>query len=120
LLPTFAWIAPSTLHDGHHHPLAAADRYAKRLVPKLLHALGPHGLLLITWDEGQPTDKRGGGGRVPLIAVGPAAARRVHVSKRADHYALLRTIEHRLKLKPLGHARTAPRLDALLSRPPTN
>jgi hypothetical protein len=119
-LPSFSWIAPNVWHDGHTAPLASADRFAARLVPRVLKALGPHGVLFLTWDEGRKTDLRGahglGGGHVALIALGPGARPGARVRIRANHYALLRTIEARLRLRPLGHARAAstPLLSGLL------
>jgi hypothetical protein len=119
-LPRFSWIAPNIWHDGHTASLASADRFARQLVPRVLNALGPHGVLFLTWDEGQRTDQRGasgrGGGRVPLIAVGPGARPGARVSTAANHYALLKTIETMLGLSHLGHARAAqtPLLTGLL------
>jgi phosphatidylinositol-3-phosphatase len=110
-LPRFSWIAPNVWHDGHNGGLGAVDRFAKQLVPKILHALGPRGVLFITWDEGADSDTRGahgqGGGRVPLIAVGPAARPHARVPVVSNHYALLKTIEAALHVRPLGHARDA-------------
>jgi phosphatidylinositol-3-phosphatase len=110
-LPRFAWIAPNVWHDGHNGRLAAVDAAARRLVPKVVRALGSRGVLFVTWDEGRDADRRGahgrGGGRVALIAIGPAARSRARVTVRANHYALLRTIESAFRLAPLGHARDA-------------
>jgi hypothetical protein len=108
-LPRFAWIAPNVRHDGHNHALLRADRFAARLVPRVLHALGRRGVLYLTWDEGSRPDRAGpngqpGGGRVALIAAGGEARRHVHVPVVADHYALLRTIEANFGLPPLGNA----------------
>jgi phosphatidylinositol-3-phosphatase len=89
-------------------------------VPKILRALGPRGVLLITWDEGRPSDDSGlggrGGGHIPLIAVGPAAAHGVRVPTPANHYALLRTIEATFGVHALGDAgaRSTPVLTGLL------
>jgi phosphatidylinositol-3-phosphatase len=119
-LPRFSWIAPNIWHDGHTATLAAADRFAGRLIPRVLKALGPRGLLLVTWDEGRRSDHSGaggpGGGHVPLIALGPAARAGARVSVRANHYGLLKTIEARLGVPRLGHARdpTTPVLSGLL------
>jgi hypothetical protein len=119
-LHQFSWIAPNIWHDGHTAKLAAADRFASRLVPRIVKALGPRGVLFILWDEGQKTDLRGahgqGGGRVPLIAVGPGAKSGARVNVKANHYALLKTIEARMGLSQLGHARGAatPLLTGLL------
>jgi phosphatidylinositol-3-phosphatase len=104
----FAWIAPGVHHDGHNSSLRAADRYASRLVPQVLKALGPRGILYLTWDEGSPHDRRGvggsGGGRIALIAAGGAARRHTRTAMRADHYALLRTLEAGFGLRTLGKA----------------
>jgi phosphatidylinositol-3-phosphatase len=119
-LPRFAWIAPDVWHDGHNVRLAVVDRFARSLVPKILRALGPRGVLFITWDEGRTSDTRGahgqGGGRVPLIAVGPAARSGARVKIVANHYALLHTIESAFHVRALGHARGrgAPLLTGLL------
>lgn len=96
-------------HDGHSSPLRAADRFASRLLPRILRALGPHGVLFVTWDEGARGDWRGidgmrGGGHVALIAAGGDARRGATTSTPANHYALLRTIEAAFGLPPLGHA----------------
>jgi hypothetical protein len=121
-LRRFSWIAPNVWHDGHNGKLAAVDRFAARLVPRIVRALGPRGVLFLTWDEGQRSDTRGahgqGGGRIPLIAVGPGARAGSRVRVRANHYALLKTIEASLGLRALGHARGAgtPTLTGLLRR----
>jgi hypothetical protein len=83
-------------------------RFTSRLVPRLLHALGPRGVLYLTWDEGSRGDRRGpdgpGGGRVALIAAGGAARSRATTAVVANHYALLRTLEAGFGLRALGNA----------------
>jgi phosphatidylinositol-3-phosphatase len=122
-LPRFSWIAPDTAHDGHSSLLSAADRYAAHLVPELIRAVGPHGVVYVTWDEGARVDHAGrggapGGGRVALIAAGPMARRHARTAVPADHYALLRTIEATYGLRALGRAAApgTPLLTSLLRR----
>jgi phosphatidylinositol-3-phosphatase len=108
-LPRFSWIAPGVLHDGHDGSLREADRYASVLVPRVLRALGPHGVLYLTWDEGARDDRSGvdgepGGGHVALIAAGGMARRGATTAVEANHYALLRTIEAGFDLPALGRA----------------
>jgi len=108
-LPRFTWIAPDLRHDGHDASLRASDRYAARLVPRVLRALGPRGVLYLTWDEGARPDHAGlgsapGGGRVALIAAGGGARRGAIVRTPANHYALLRTIEANFGLSTLGRS----------------
>ena len=108
-LPRFSWIAPGVRHDGHDGSLREADRYASVLVPRVLRALGPRGVLYLTWDEGARTDRSGidgepGGGHVALIAAGGLARRGATTAVEANHYALLRTIEAGFDLPALGRA----------------
>jgi acid phosphatase len=108
-LRTFSWIAPDVFHDGHNGTLGQADRFAAGLVPRVLHALGPRGVLYLLWDEGPNSDLRGipgeaGGGRIPLIAAGGLARRAAVSALPANHYALLRTIEANLGVPALRHA----------------
>jgi hypothetical protein len=116
-LPDFVWVAPGVHHDGHNGSLRAADRFASGLVPKLLKALGPRGVLYLTWDEGKRKDRRGiggpGGGRIPLIVAGGAARPHTRTVQRANHYALLRTLEAGFGLPALGKADEAPVLRGL-------
>jgi hypothetical protein len=122
----FVWIAPGVRHDGHNSSLGAADRYASRLVPKVLEGLGPHGVLYLTWDEGSRQDTRGargsGGGRIALIAAGGAARRHSRTAVRANHYALLRTLEAGFGLRTLGNAgdSSTPLLRGLLDAAPAH
>jgi hypothetical protein len=123
-LPRFSWIAPDVFHDGHDGSLSAADRFAAHLVPAVLRALGPRGVLYLLWDEGPDSDHRGvggssGGGRVALIAAGGAAKRGVRSAIPANHYALLRTIEANLGVPALRKASlpSTPLLTGLLRGP---
>lgn len=120
-LPRFSWIAPGVRHDGHNSSLREADRYAARIVPQVLDALGPNGVLYLTWDEGAGSDVRGaggatGGGQVALIAAGGAARQRTQTAVDANHYALLRTIQANFDLRTLGKsgAQSTPLLGGLL------
>jgi hypothetical protein len=122
-LPRFSWIAPNVRHDGHNHSLRRADAFAARTVPKVLRALGPNGVLYLTWDEGNRSDRAGvggsgGGGHIALIAAGGAARSGATTAVPADHYALLRTIEANFGLPPLGKAgsTSTPLLESLLNR----
>jgi phosphatidylinositol-3-phosphatase len=102
-LPRFSWIAPDLLHDGHNGSVRASDRFVARLVPRVVRALGPRGVLFVGWDEAHGTVGPRGG-RVALIATGPGARRHARVSSPADHYSLLATLEAGLRLPALGQA----------------
>ena len=56
----------------------AGDAFLARLVPPLLRALGPRGLLVLTWDEGATDDgccRLAAGGHIATIVAGALAAR---------------------------------------------
>jgi hypothetical protein len=61
-------------HDTHDCAGRTGDRFLARIVPGLLSALGPHGFLVVTYDEGD--SDRGccngsHGGRIATVVVGP-------------------------------------------------
>jgi hypothetical protein len=121
-LPTFAFISPNLCDDTHDCPVATGDRFLAGLIPRLLREAGPHGFVVLTWDEGASdrgccVDARGG--RIATIAAGPDVRRHGHGDRPVDHYGVLRTVEHALGLRPLGGAalRRSGSLDDLFIRP---
>jgi hypothetical protein len=109
-LPRYIWITPNLCNDMHDCDVATGDRFLSRLVPRLLRALGPRGLLFITWDEGSSDDgccRLASGGHIVTIAAGPLAKRSARLTTSADHYSLLQTIEDILGLPRLRGAACA-------------
>jgi len=123
-LPTYAWISPNLCDDGHDCGVAGSDRFLARTGPALLHELGPHGFLVLTWDEGS-SDRGccGGvarGGQIATILAGPDVRRGVRESSPVDHYGTLGTIEEALGLPSLAGATdpSSGRPTGLFARPP--
>jgi phosphatidylinositol-3-phosphatase len=118
----FVWITPNTCEDAHDCGISNSDSYLIGLVPKLLGQLGPHGFLVITFDEG-PTDLGccGGdhGGRVATILVGPDVRHGARVKTVYDHYSLLRTLEDVFSLPHLRKANAAKPMRDAFSRFPS-
>ena len=121
-LPKFAFISPNLCHDTHDCDVATGDRFLAALVPRLLHESGPHGFVVLTWDEGSSDEgccTNAHGGRIATIVAGPDVRRQARSSRPVDHYGVLRTLETALGLRPLGGA-ALPRsgsLDSLFVRP---
>jgi hypothetical protein len=120
-LPRFVWITPNLCHDMHDCDPPVGDRFLSRLVPPLLRALGPHGLLMVTWDEGTSDDgccRVASGGHVATILAGPAARAGARITTPTDHYSVLQTIEDLLGLPRLRAAACpcTPSLAPLLAR----
>jgi hypothetical protein len=118
-LPEFIWITPNLCHDMHDCDPATGDRFLGGLVPPLLKALGPTGLLFLTWDEGVTSAgccRLASGGHVATIVAGPMARPGVRMRTPADHYSLLQTVEDLFGLPRLRGAACActPSLQPLL------
>jgi hypothetical protein len=106
-MPAYAFVTPNLCHDGHDCGLATADRFLRALVPSLLRALGPHGYLVLTWDEGgSGAGCCGGaqGGRIATLVLGPDVRRGARSARPLDHYGVLATVEDSLRLPRLGAA----------------
>jgi len=118
-LPRFTWLTPDLCHDGHDCMFGAVDFHLYTLLPRVIRLLGPHGLLVITFDEGiSDTGCCGypGGGRIPTVLVGPDVPRGSEIRLPADHYSLLASIEDHFGLPRLRMARFAKPLAPALFR----
>jgi hypothetical protein len=120
--PRFMWITPNLCHDMHDCGPAAGDRFLARTIPPLLRALGPRGLLLLTWDEGSSDNgccRLAGGGHIATIVAGPVARAGARLRTPTDHYSVLQTIEDLFGLPRMGGAGCActPSLAPLLQTP---
>ncbi len=123
-LPTYVWITPNLCDDGHDCGVAASDRFLARTVPALLRELGPHGLLVLTWDEG--SSDRGccagaaAGGQIATVIAGPDVRTGARDATPIDHYGVLASVERALGLPPLAGAGdpSSGSFDALFARPP--
>ncbi len=106
-MPAFAWITPNLCHDMHDCSTATGDRFLARTVPALLSALGPRGLLFLTFDEGSSDSgccRLASGGHVATIVAGAGARPGSRLRTPVDHYSILQTIEDLLGLKRLAGA----------------
>jgi phosphatidylinositol-3-phosphatase len=122
-LPRFAWVSPNLCDDGHDCGVAAGDRFLARTLPALLRELGPHGFLVLTWDEGSSDGGCCGvarGGRIATILAGPDVRRGARLRAPVDHYGVLATIERAFSLPALAGAADprAGSLTPLFARPP--
>jgi phosphatidylinositol-3-phosphatase len=117
-LPRFTWITPNLCHDMHDCPAAVGDRWLRRTVPPVLQALGPRGVLVITFDEGTTDEGCCGGaqgGTIATVLAGGGVRRRAVSNLPVDHYSTLATIEAVLGLPRLAGAKSAPALTPLLA-----
>jgi hypothetical protein len=123
-LPTYAWITPNVCNDTHDCGVATGDSFLAATVPSLLRALGPHGFLVLTWDEGSSNAGCCGGaaagGHIATVVAGPDVVPGSQETSPVDHYGVLATIERSLALPLLAGAADARngQLDRLFTSPP--
>ena len=120
-LPRFVWITPNLCHDMHDCDISTGDRFLSGIVPPLLHALGPRGVLFLVWDEGSTDSgccRLASGGHVVGIVAGGLAARGAQLRTPVDHYSVLQTVEDLLGVPRLRGAACpcTPSLGPLLAR----
>ena len=95
-LPSLIWISPNLCHDMHDCDTATGDHFLSALVPPLLRALGPRGMLFLTFDEGTSDAsccRLAAGGHIATIVAGAGARAGARRPSPADHYSVLATIE---------------------------
>ncbi len=115
--PALSFIVPDVCHDMHGAP-ECRDRHqldrtgdafvaawTKRLLASPDWKAGS--ALVVTFDEGEGGDVRGGGGRIATIVVTPDGPRGRVSAAPYNHYSLLRTLEDGFGLPALRKAQTA-------------
>lgn len=105
-LPSFAFITPNLCNDTHDCPVSTGDRWLAGWIPKILNGSNYRSgdtVVVLTWDEGT-----GSGNQIPTVVIAPKVKPGLRVTKRLDHYGLLRGTEDLLGVPPLGKAATAP------------
>jgi hypothetical protein len=106
-LPRFVWISPNNCHNMHSCTIRVGDLFLSLLVPRLLRAVGPRGVVVVTYDEGNDRSGCCGGavgGHIATVVAGPAARRGVRSALEYSHYSILRTIEDAWRLPRLRGA----------------
>lgn len=106
-MPKFVWITPNLCHDMHDCGVAEGDAFLSKILPPLLSALGPTGVMFVTWDEASGSSALGccekaAGGRIATIVAGPLVPPGLRSAVSYDLYSILRTIEDAWGLPELG------------------
>ena len=100
-LPTVAVVIPDLCNDMHDCDVATGDRWLRDHLSDYLGWARTHNsLLIVTFDESQPTNATN---RIVTLIDG-AGIRPGPSDQRIDHYTLLRTIEDMYALPALGRA----------------
>ncbi len=105
-LPNLAFVVPNNCHNSHNSTtpgcgIVEADQWLSQNVPAMLSAVGPNGVVVITYDE---DDSNNEGNRILTAIVGSRVIPGVVSNQRVYHYTLLRTICDALGLPAVGAA----------------
>jgi acid phosphatase len=99
-LPTLAYVVPNNCDNTHDCSTATGDNWLAANLPGMIRAVGPNGLVILTWDE----DDGNHGNHILTVFAGPSV-RPGYVSNRTiTHYTLVRTICAALGLPAFGQA----------------
>jgi hypothetical protein len=99
-LPNLTFVIPNACNDTHTCSVAQGDQWLANNVPSLLAAVGPNGVVIVTWDE---DDQRAGNHVLTVIAGNPVRAGAVS-NRSVNHYTLSRTIAALLGIGTAGDA----------------
>jgi len=104
-LPRLVFVIPNNCHNSHNSTtpgcsISNADIWLQQNVPMMLNALGPRGLLILTWDE----DDNLSGNRILTVFAGPMVQHGITSSQTITHYTINRLISEALGLPIMGHA----------------
>ncbi|HEX6791656.1 MAG TPA: alkaline phosphatase family protein [Candidatus Krumholzibacteria bacterium] len=108
-LPALSFVVPNNCNSTHDCSLTVGDAWLAANVPALLSAIGPHGLLIVTWDE----DDNSTGNHVLTVLAGPTVKAGARYSTTVNHYNVLRTICDALGVAPMAKAATAAPIDGV-------
>jgi len=102
-LPNLVFIVPNNCHNSHNSTTAGcgvpeADAWLASNLPPLLAAMGPAGVLILTWDE----DDNSAANQILTVFVGPHVRTDYLSPTPITHYTVVRTITELLGLPSFG------------------
>ena len=102
-LPTVSFVVPDLCHDMHDCDVATGDDWARDQLSGYVEWAGTHdSLLVVTFDEDSGTDAN----TIATFFVGPMVTPGPS-DQRIDHSSLLRLLDDKYGLPPLGRAADA-------------
>lgn len=93
-LPQYSFVVPNLMDDAHDGTLAQADAWLQTNIAPLIASptFQASGLLIITFDEGDPTDLNHGGGQVATLIISSNAKKNFQSQTFYQHQSVLRLI----------------------------
>jgi acid phosphatase len=99
-LPRLAYVVPNNCDNTHDCSTTVGDNWLAAHLPGMIRAVGPNGLVILTWDE----DDGSHGNHILTVFAGPLVRRGYGSSRTISHYTVVRTICAALGLKAFGYA----------------
>jgi len=104
VLPRLSFVVPNNCHNSHDTfrgcTVVVADDWLAQEVPAMLEAMGPSGLLILTWDE----DDGSAANHILTVFVSDSVFTNFVSPRPINHYSLLRTICEALGVPPFEAA----------------
>src|SRR5262249_53421570 len=111
-LPRLAFVIPNNSNNMHDGSVAQGDAWLALNLPGMIEAVGPNGIVVLTWDE----NRSGSENRILTVLSGPRVKRGFVSDRPVNHYTLLRTLCDALALPTPGAAAAEqPMLDIWVS-----
>jgi len=99
-LPNLSFVVPNMCDDTHDCSVSTGDTWLSKNLPAMIAAVGPKGLVVLTWDE----DDDLSGNHILTVFAGPSVKANYVSSQTFNHYTLIRTICDVLGLSPFANA----------------
>jgi phospholipase C len=113
-LPALAFVVPNQCNSTHDCSITTGDNWLAANVPSMLKALGPRGVLILTWDEDDGT----AGNHILTVFAGATVKAGYAYTQTVNHYNVVRTICDALGLPPMGAAASAAPVTGIWETPP--
>jgi hypothetical protein len=102
-LPKLAFVVPNQCHSTHDCSTTTGDTWLAGIMPLLIDAAGPNGVVILTWDE----DDDASYNHILTVFAGATVKTGYSHTGFVNHYNVLRTICDALGVTPMGAAATA-------------
>src|SRR5262249_16841249 len=99
-LPRLAFVIPNNTDNMHDGSVTQGDAWLAQNLPGMIAAVGPNGMVVLTWDE----NRSGSENRILTVLSGPRVKSAFVPDRPVTHYTLLRTLCDALALPPPGAA----------------
>jgi acid phosphatase len=102
-LPALSFVVPNMCDDMHDCSASTGDTWLSHNLPAMISAVGPRGLVILTWDE----DDKSSSNHILTVFAGPTVKTNYVSSQQITHYTVVRTICDALSISSFASASSA-------------